>query len=80
MVNFIHNNIIYHYGVLLNTITNNRKSFYNILINSIYKRFGFKQNNPLMYNKPANGIPEALTRPFATYGKQLLIGQKEILA
>ena len=49
-------------------------------MNSLYKRFGFKQNNPLMYNKPVNGIPKALTRPFATYGKQLLICQKEILA
>jgi hypothetical protein len=72
VVNFIRTNIIYCYGIPRHIITDNGKEFYNIVMNKLYAQFDFKQHNSSMYNAPANGLAEALTRHYAIFLKKVM--------
>jgi hypothetical protein len=41
-------------------------------MNKLYAQFDFKQHNSSMYNDPANGLAEALTRHYAIFLKKVM--------
>ena len=49
VINFIHFNIIYRYGVLYYIITDNGKLFCNTAMNKLCEKFNFKQYNSSMH-------------------------------
>ena len=76
VVDFIHTNIIFRYGVPRYIITDNGKPFYNSLMNKLCEKFGFKQHNSSMYNAPANGLAEAFNKTLCNLLKKVVAKSK----
>ncbi|KAH0732475.1 hypothetical protein KY289_003663 [Solanum tuberosum] len=62
VANFVRVNIIYHFGIPHNIITDNGKPFDNKLMKKICDLFGFKQRKSSMYHTAANGLGEAFNK------------------
>ncbi|XP_070015347.1 uncharacterized protein [Nicotiana sylvestris] len=73
---FIRVNIIYRFGIPHYIITDNGKSFHNILMNKICDLFGFKQRNSSMYNVAANGLAEAFNKTLCNLLKEVIFKSK----
>ncbi|KAL0453527.1 UNVERIFIED_CONTAM: hypothetical protein Slati_1330800 [Sesamum latifolium] len=76
VADFIHTNIIYHYGVPRYIITDNGKPFCNSLIDKLCQKFGFKQRNSFMYYVAANGLAEAFNKTLCNLIKKVVAKSK----
>lgn len=62
VVQFIKNHIVFYYRIPRYIVTNNGKSFKNILMDQFCEKFGIKQRLSTMYNAPTNGFVEAFNK------------------
>ncbi|KAL0318123.1 UNVERIFIED_CONTAM: hypothetical protein Scaly_2861600 [Sesamum calycinum] len=75
VVNFIHVNIIFRYGVPRYIITDNGMSFYNKSMDKLCAQFVFKQHNSLMYTA-INGLVEAFNKTLCNLLKKVVSKSK----
>lgn len=72
VADFIQVNIIYLFSIPRYIITDNGKSFDNMLMNKICDFFGFKQRKSSMYHVFANGLVEAFNKALCNLLKKVV--------